>query len=330
MRKQVRKVKRSKSNRPLGATDDEPPMSRRESTLLLAKMCEGFYEPVRRRQVAKIFHHRFGGLSSDAWLIMSSRDHICTEEEIFERSYADASGYEYWRAWLFSGATSVDELANVLAVHWARNDLHWAKTSTELEAAAKFAPSTSPLDLVRWWRENPDTSRFVSASLASYLDRLSSTCEAAKKGAPASGENDETQNRRTVVPASLDSAAIKVPQPDLQTGQNSVNQPNISTASFDAPKFDEVSMPIGASLGSPPIGTPPPKSPIRRKRGKPKVVFERVKGEMESAIANGTDVNQMREKLMEETFKASRDTCRKVRNAIIEATKADNLSSNDK
>ena len=74
-------------------------------------------------------------------------------------------GKEYRRAWLFSGATSVNDLANVVAIHSARNEDQRLQASRTLTASARYAPSILPLQLAQWWRDNPETARFVSRSL---------------------------------------------------------------------------------------------------------------------------------------------------------------------
>jgi hypothetical protein len=154
----------------------EDTRSIRDRMLAQAAAAAKFPEPKRRWAVLGLMRQRFqpqtiGEAVQQAQDLAEGKETSashCTEDEVFEAAYGDASGRDYWDAWLFEGRP-VEELAKLLAAHCAASEHEFQAAFSELKEALGRQSHDTSGDSIRWLISNPNTSHLVPAGLIAFL-----------------------------------------------------------------------------------------------------------------------------------------------------------------
>lgn len=143
----------------------------RERILDMATAAAALHEPFRRQAIMGIMHDRFRWIPSAADP-RADQPPCCKEAEVFYAGYGDATGREYWSAWI-SGDLTV-ELERVLAAHTSRSVEEFDHVRNTLADALAPIAGRPPREMVKHLIENIDKRRFVPDSLRAYIETTSS------------------------------------------------------------------------------------------------------------------------------------------------------------
>jgi hypothetical protein len=134
--------------------------------LNMARAAAELDEPHRRYAVKGLVHERY------RMNIVSGEpkqpDARCSEADVFNASYGEPSGAEYWRAWLFEKLSN-EELANLLATHVADDEARFDSIKKRLISELGKAKLETATETVAWLIENPNTRHLVPKSVQNYI-----------------------------------------------------------------------------------------------------------------------------------------------------------------
>jgi hypothetical protein len=133
--------------------------SDRERILDMARAAAALPEPSRRQRIAGLMHER----------LISRAEASVTAEEVFYAGYGDAPG-DYWCAWLFPGKSTADGLASLIAAATSSSDQEYRRAKVHLTAALTAIADKPARAMAEHLAADPDTARFVPASLRAYLE----------------------------------------------------------------------------------------------------------------------------------------------------------------
>ena len=156
---------------------------RERHILAMAAAAAAFPEPFRRYAVLGLLRERFRQTIGDA---TTGRpvEPSCRGAEVFFAAYGDVTGRAFWRAWLFPGNATADWLASLLAVHVSRSEAEFEHVCKMLAAALTPLTGRPALEMAEHLAANPDTARYMPASLAEFLADAPPTPPAAAPGTP--------------------------------------------------------------------------------------------------------------------------------------------------
>jgi hypothetical protein len=157
-----------------------------ERILDMATAAAAFHEPFRRQAIMGLMHDRFRWIPSAADP-RADQPLCCTEAEVFYAGYGDETGSEYWKDWL-SGDLTV-ELARILAAHTSRSAEEFDHVRNTLAPALAPIARRPTREMVEHLIANPDTRRFVPASLRAFLEITSSPASVAS-ATPATAQEE--------------------------------------------------------------------------------------------------------------------------------------------
>lgn len=142
----------------------------RERISAMARAAAALPEPYRRRAVMGLLRERYRQRlpAEGATVMHAEQPPCCSEAEVFYDAYGDETGREYWAAWLFPGKVAPVELARLLAAHISRGVQEFEHVRMALSAALTETGGISACAIVGRLLEDPDTRRFVPASLRAY------------------------------------------------------------------------------------------------------------------------------------------------------------------
>ena len=141
----------------------------RERILAMAKAAATLPEPYRRQAVMGLMRERYRVTLEQATAGLQI-DPPCTEAEVFYAGYGDATGREYWSAWLFPGKATADQLAWLIATHASCSAEEFERVRKQLEAGLAAIADQPARAMVEHLIADPDTGRFVPPSLRAYLE----------------------------------------------------------------------------------------------------------------------------------------------------------------
>jgi hypothetical protein len=145
----------------------EEARSDRDRILDMARAASAFPEPQRRRAIMGLMRERYRSVLSAADSLAG--DLPCTEVEVFNAGYGDATGRGYWDAWLFPGKATANELAWLIAVHASCSAEEFERVKKQLTAGLAMIADKPARAMVEHLIADPDTGRFVPASLRACL-----------------------------------------------------------------------------------------------------------------------------------------------------------------
>jgi hypothetical protein len=140
----------------------------RELILGMAGSSAALPEPHRRRAVMGLMRERYRSVLSAADPRVNELP--CTEAEVFYAGYGDATGREYWSAWLFPGKATADQLAWLIAAHASRSAEEFERVRKQLAASLAAIAEQPVRAIVKHLVADPDTGRFVPTSLRAFLE----------------------------------------------------------------------------------------------------------------------------------------------------------------
>jgi len=172
-------------------------MSERIATM--AKAAAALPEPHRRQSVLGLMRERYRSILSAA---DPRADKLpCTEAEVFYAGYGDAAGREYWSAWLFPGRANADQVAWLIAAHASCSAEQFERVRAQLIASLAAIADQPARAMVEHLFADPDTGRFVPASLLAYLG-----IAPAGQSKPSAGRRGQRPIQRERVQAAMRAA----------------------------------------------------------------------------------------------------------------------------
>ena len=150
----------------VGAVQDT--RSDRDRILAMARAAAAFPEPYRRQSVMGLMRDRYRSVLSAA--DPRAGDFPCTEAEVFYAGYGDATGRDYWSAWFFPGKANANQVAWLIAAHASRSDEEFERVRKRLATALELIGARPSREMAQHLVADPDTSRFVPASLQAFLE----------------------------------------------------------------------------------------------------------------------------------------------------------------
>jgi hypothetical protein len=278
--------------RPAHVIGKPPPPTRREQLLAQAKATQSF-EPVAQRIAVNklIFESVLGG--------------DCTSVEILETAYGDPQGRRYWEL-LFFEPLPLYQFAEELALHSssadgvAALDRYLLQIIERLRAAAEAGET--------WFIG--DTSPLITETWSSLALRDSALAVRPREAITWMCQNPNARHLVPETAAQIAGAASPI-GPTSAPSPTGGGAPSESDAALNAET---------KALGNSLLAARPAASNVRR-RGRRPNKLEQAKEEMRRDIQEGRQtaatLNDMREKDLASTYRVSRDTARKARDAVL-------------
>jgi hypothetical protein len=160
---------------------EDVPRVGRQWIIASARGARNLPEPERRQAVRRLIREAYRSAPSEAArlaaMILTDYERPPTADEIVAEVYDKPA--DYWDGWLFEGNHDAGDLADLLATHAATSGTNQIEIRDRLLKGLVAAAGRPAREMVKHLIANPDTRRFVPASLQTFLETASLPASAA-------------------------------------------------------------------------------------------------------------------------------------------------------